>query len=77
MNTTPFSVSEPKYSTEFSSCISSIHPRLITFLGCIIDGCISDRNLVDELEKKLLTGLDIIDFATSPNSKNSMAFALL
>ena len=61
MNTTPFSVSEPKNSTDFSSYIPSIHFRPIIFLGRIIDSSISDRNSVDELEKKLITGLGIID----------------
>ena len=61
MNATPFSVSEPKNSTDFSSYIPSIHSRPIKFLGRIIDGSISDRNSLDELENKLVTGLGIID----------------
>ena len=61
MNTTPFSVSEPKNSADFSSYIPSIHFGPIIFLGRIIDSSISDRNSVDELEKKLITGLGIID----------------
>ena len=61
MNTTPFSVSEPKNSTDFSSYIPSIHSRPIKFLGQIIDSSISDRNSLDELEKKLVTSLGIID----------------
>ena len=61
MNTTPFSVSEPENSIDFSSCIPFIHSRPIKFLGCIIDGSISDMNSLDELEKKLNTGLGIID----------------
>ena len=61
MNTTPFSVSEPKNSTDFSSYIPSIHSRPIKFLGRIIDGSISDRNSLEELEKKLVTSLGIID----------------
>ena len=61
MNTTPFSVSQPKNSTDFSCCIPSIHSRPIKFLGRIIDGSISDRNSLDKLEKKLNTGLGIVD----------------
>ena len=60
MNTTHLSVSEPKPSTDFSSYIPSINSRPIKFLGRIIDGSISDRNSLDELEKKLLMGLGII-----------------
>ena len=61
MNTTPFSVSESKNSTDFSSYIPSIHSKPIKFLGQIIDSSISDRNSLDELEKKLVTSLGIID----------------
>ena len=62
LNTTPFSVSEPKNSTDCCSYIPFIHSRSIKFLGCIIDGSyISDRNSVDEQEKKLITCLGIID----------------
>ena len=62
LNTTSFSVSEPKNSTDFCSYIPFIHSRSIKFLGYIIDGSyISDRNSVDEREKRLITGLGIID----------------
>ena len=61
MNTTPFSVSEPQTSTDFPFYVPSIHSRPIQFLGRITDDSISDRNLLDELEKKLVTGLAIID----------------
>ena len=61
MNTTLFSVSEPKTSTVFSSYIPSIHSRPIKCLGWIIDGSITGRNSLDELEKKLITGLHIIE----------------
>ena len=61
LNTTPFSVSKPNDSTDFSSFIPSIHSEPIRFLGRIIDGSISDRKAIDELEKKLLDGLTILD----------------
>ena len=62
LNTTSFSVSELKNSTDFCSYIPFIHSRSIKFLDCIIDGSyISDRNSVDKREKKLIAGLGIID----------------
>ena len=61
LNTTPFSVYKPTDSTDFSSFIPSIHSEPIRFLGRIIDGSISDRKAIDELEKKLLDGLTILD----------------
>lgn len=61
MNTKTFSISKPKNCTDVSSCIPSINSRSVKFLGCILDGSISDRYLLDELEKKLISGLGIID----------------
>ena len=61
INTTPFSVSKASDQPEVSSCIPSIHSRPIKFLGCIIDGSISDRNSSAELTDKLLAGLSVID----------------
>ena len=61
MNTTPFSVSSPRELSDFTSFIPSIHSRPVKFLGRIIDGSISDRKSLHELEKKLLDGLNIID----------------
>ena len=63
MNSTPFSVSSSK---EFSngtsqSFIPSIHTNPVRFLGRIIDGTISDRNSITELEGKLISGLELID----------------
>ena len=60
MNNTP-SVSSPKQPSDFTSFIPSIHSKPVKFLGRIIDGSISDRKSLDELEKKLLDGLNIID----------------
>ena len=61
MNTTPFSVSSPRELSDFTPFIPSIHSRPVKFLGRIIDRSISDRKSLDELEKKLLDGLNIID----------------
>ena len=61
MNTTPFSVSSPRELSDFTSFIPSIHSRPVKFLGQIIDGSISNRTSLDQLEKKLLDGLNIID----------------
>ena len=60
MNTTPFSASKTSVHTEVSSPIPSIHSRPIKFLGCIIDGSISNRNSSAELTDKLLAGLSVI-----------------
>ena len=61
MNKTPFSVSKTLVHPELSSPIPSIHSRPIKFLGCIIDGSISDRNSSEELTDKLLAGVSGID----------------
>ena len=61
MNTKPFSVSKASVQPEVSSPIPSNHSRPIRFLGCIIDGPISDRNSSTELTDKLLAGLSVID----------------
>ena len=61
LNSTPFSASKPSDPSDFSSYIPSIHSMPVKFLGRIIDGSISDRRSVDELEKKLSDGLNIID----------------
>ena len=61
MNTTFFSVSSPTEPSDFTSFIASIHSRPVKFLGRIIDGSISDRTCLDELEKIFLDGLNIID----------------
>ena len=60
MNTTPFSVSKTSVHPEVSFPIPSIHSRPIKFLGCIIDGSISNRNSSAELTDKLLAGLSVI-----------------
>ena len=57
MNTTPFSVSSPTEPSHFTCFIPSIHSK---FLGRIINGSISSRTSLNELEKKLLDGLNII-----------------
>ena len=60
LNSTPFCVSKPANPTDFSKYIPSIHSAPVRFLGRVIDGSISDRKSVDELEQKLLEGLTII-----------------
>ena len=52
MNTTPFSVLSPRELSDFTSSIPSIHSRPVKFLDQVIDGSISDRKSLDELEKK-------------------------
>ena len=61
LNSTPFSASKPFDTTDFSSYIPSIHSSPVKFLGRVIDGSISDRKSVHELDQKLSDGLGIID----------------
>ena len=61
MNTTPSSVPKAKDQLEPSSSIPPIHSRPVKFLGCIIDGSLSDRNSSAELADKLLAELKTID----------------
>ena len=61
MNTTLFSVSSLTEPSDFTSFIPFINSKSVKFLGRIIDGPIPDRKSSDELEKKLLDGLNIID----------------
>ena len=61
LNCTPFTVRKPSDPTDFSSYITSIHSAPVRFLGRTIDGSISDRKCVDELEEKLHDGLSLID----------------
>ena len=59
MNTTPFYVTEPSASSDFTNYIPSIHPVPVKFLGRIINGSLTDRNSIDELQQKLVLGLII------------------
>ena len=61
INSTPFSIKNPSTPKDFSNFIPSIHSQPVKFLGRIIDGSLSDRKSISELEKKLLSGLKIID----------------
>ena len=45
----------------YSSFIPFIHTQPVKFLGRIIDGSLTDRKSIEELEDKLLSGLKIID----------------
>ena len=51
MNTTPFSVSSSTEPSHFTSFILSIHSRQAKFEGRIINGSISFRKSLDELQK--------------------------
>ena len=57
MNTTPFSVLPSSDPSVYSSFIPSIHTKPVKFSGCIIDGSLTDRKSIEELEAKLLAGL--------------------
>ena len=60
MNTTPFYVTEPSTPSDFTNYIPSIHSVPVKFLGRIINGSLTDRNSIDELQQKLVLGLNII-----------------
>ena len=61
MNTTPFYVTEPSTSSDFTNYIPSIHSVPVKFLGRIINSSLTDRNSIDELQQKLVLGLIIIN----------------
>ena len=64
MNTTPFYVTEPSTPSDFTNYIPSIHSVPVKFLGLIINGSLIDQNSIDELQQKLLLGLNIINKPT-------------
>ena len=61
MNTTPFSILSPREPSDFTFSIPFIHSRQVKFLGKIIHGSIFVRKPLNNLEKKLLDGLNITD----------------
>ena len=61
LNCTSFTARKPSDPTAFSSYIPSIHSAPVRFLGRIIDGSISDRKCVDELEENLHDGLSLMN----------------
>lgn len=54
IKTTPFSVLSPTKPSDYIPSIHSIHFGPVKFLGTIIDGSISNRKLLDDLEKKTI-----------------------
>ena len=64
MNTTPFYVTEPSTPSGFTNYIPSIHSVPVKFLGLIINGSLIDQNSIDELQQKLVLGLNIINKPT-------------
>ena len=61
MNTTPFYVTEPSTPSDFTNYIPSIHSVPVKFLGRIINGSLTDRNSINELQQILVLGLNIIN----------------
>ena len=61
MNSAPFSVKKASTPTDFSIFMLSIHSQPVKFLVRIIDGSLSDRKSISELEKKLLSSLKVTD----------------
>ena len=62
----------------FQPSITSIHAMPIKFLGPIVDGSISDKNSIDEIETKLLEGLffwypKTVDITAPANSPDPVA----
>ena len=51
MNTTAFYVTEPSTPSDFTNSIPSKHSVPVKFLGRIINSCLTDQNLIDELQK--------------------------
>ena len=49
MNTTPFYVKEPSTPSDFTNYIPSVHSVPVKFLGRIINGFVTDRNSIDEM----------------------------
>ena len=60
LNTTPFKVKEPSTPSDFSCYIPSLQSKPVKFLGRIIDGSLTDRKSIKELEDKLSMGLKAI-----------------
>ena len=61
MNSAPFSIKKAYMPTDFSIFMLSIHSQPVKFLVRIIDGSLSDRKSISELEKKLLSSLKVTD----------------
>ena len=64
MNTTPFYLTEPSNPSDLANYIPSIHSVPVKFLVQIINSSLADRNLIDELQQKLVLGLNIINKAS-------------
>ena len=64
MNRTPFYVTEPLTPSDLTNYIPSIHSVPVKFLVRIINGSLTERNLIDELQQKLVLGLNIINKAS-------------
>ena len=59
MNTTLFYVIEPSTPSDFRNYIPSIQSGPVKFLGRIIESSLTDRKPIDELQQKLVLGLNI------------------
>ena len=61
MNTTPFYVTKPSTPADFTNHIPSIHSAPVKFLRRIINGSLTDRNAIDQLQQKLVVDLHTIN----------------
>ena len=61
MNTTLFYVTEPSTHSDFTNYIPSKDSVPLKFLGQIINGYLTDRSKLNELQQKLVLGLNIIN----------------
>ena len=61
MNTKPFCVTKPSTSSDFKNYIPSILSAPAKCLGRIINGSLTDRNSIDELQQKLVLDLNTVN----------------
>ena len=61
VNATPFYVTEPSTTSNFTNYIPFIHSVPVKIIGRIINVSLADQNSIDELQQKLVLGLNIIN----------------
>ena len=61
MNITPFYVKKSSTPSDFTNYIPSIHSVPVKFLGRIINGSLTERNSIYELQQKLVLSLNTIN----------------
>ena len=61
MKTTLFYVNKTSVPSDFTNYIHFIHSVAVKLLGWIINASLTDGNSIDELQQKLVLGLNIIN----------------